>query len=152
MDKKWCKVTFYAEMDPSDIRAMQKYLYETMQESLQIGPCEGLQIQEDDLQEHITAYEDCCLDDDGLDDDLYYPARLVLDSDDLEMDEDENNTTIDKQVFDDYQEDVLLRIYLPEEGVENTYRMIDEDENYIYLEFIDSVPCDGYDENVPIYK
>lgn len=46
--KNWYKVEFYAEMDDKDIRAMNKYFFESMADAMDIENCEGLKITPDE--------------------------------------------------------------------------------------------------------
>ena len=46
-EKKWYQVTFYARMSPDDVKAMSKYFFDTMSESMLIAECAGLNIEED---------------------------------------------------------------------------------------------------------
>lgn len=48
MSKKWYTVTFSAEMTEDDVRAMNKYFYDTMEEAMQISPCANLEIKPED--------------------------------------------------------------------------------------------------------
>jgi hypothetical protein len=47
MKKKWYTVSFQAKMSEEDIRAMNKYFYETMADSMQITECCPLDIDDD---------------------------------------------------------------------------------------------------------
>lgn len=47
MSKKWYTVTFSAKMTEEDVRAMNKYFYETMAESMNITECCALDINDD---------------------------------------------------------------------------------------------------------
>ena len=51
MSKKWYTVSFSAKMSEDDVRAMKNYFYETMQESMNIGPCVALDIELEDDQD-----------------------------------------------------------------------------------------------------
>ena len=63
MDKKWFTITFNAKMNIEDIRAMNKYFYETMEKSMNINECAGLKIAEEksyldilnELQESVNT-------------------------------------------------------------------------------------------------
>ena len=50
MSKKWYTVTFSAEMSEDDVRAMQKCFYDAMEEAMQISPCAGLKIIEEECK------------------------------------------------------------------------------------------------------
>lgn len=46
--KKTYKITFMAELTEDDVRAMNKYFYDTMNESMEIDDVWGLELEEDD--------------------------------------------------------------------------------------------------------
>jgi hypothetical protein len=46
--KKTYKITFRAELSEEDVRAMNKYFFDTMNESMQIAPAWGLELEEED--------------------------------------------------------------------------------------------------------
>lgn len=46
-NKKWYTVTFQAKMNDDNIRAMKKYFYDTMEQSMQINKCRCLDIIDD---------------------------------------------------------------------------------------------------------
>ena len=57
--KKWYTITFSAKMSEDDVRAMKKYFYDTMEESMEIGPCSNLNIKlDDDQKENPSAKEE----------------------------------------------------------------------------------------------
>lgn len=123
--KKWYKVTFYAEMDEADIKAMNGSFYSAIEESMEIGPCEGLQIEEDTIganDEPLT-----CL---NLEDDDY-----VLDVD--------GNIQIDTYVYDAFVPNGIIDVrFLDEDNSRARYKMIKEDDNFIYAEYICKVEED----------
>ena len=45
MEKQWYTVKFSAEMTEDDVRAMNKYFYEVMAESMKIESCANLEIE-----------------------------------------------------------------------------------------------------------
>jgi hypothetical protein len=45
--KKTYKITFKAELSEEDVRAMNKYFFDTMNESMQIAPVWGLELEEE---------------------------------------------------------------------------------------------------------
>jgi hypothetical protein len=50
-EKEWYKVSFYANMNEEDIRAMNSCFFEAMRETMLIEPCSALNIEPDDQQE-----------------------------------------------------------------------------------------------------
>lgn len=123
MEKKWYKVSFYAQMTEEDIKAMNSSFYAAMEESMDIYGCEGLMIEED--MEVI--------DDDEV-------LTLELEDDSYELDSN-GVVKIDKQIFDDYLDHGLINIkFLDEENQPiNQYIMVAEDDEWIYCDYITSI-------------
>lgn len=120
MSKKWYKVTFYARMDDEDLHSMNKYFHDSMEEYMEISPCEGLEIEEDEPSNALNY--------------------VSLEEDDYELDEKTGELKIDKQVFDDFEKDCYIDINFLKENDEDelhTYIMRSEDNDYIYCEFLD---------------
>lgn len=108
--KKWYKVTFYAKMDETDIKAMQ--------ESMEIKPCAGLQIEEDNAIEVDTS------------------GKIYLENDSYELNEKTGELKIDKQIFDDFEVDTVITIcFVDEDNIINDYIMKREDDEYIYCDY-----------------
>lgn len=63
---------------------------------------------------------------------------ICLEEDDYELDENDGTLKIDKQVFDDFQKGTYINIKCLEDNGErvNSYKMISEDEDFIYCEYI----------------
>ena len=116
--KKWYKITFYAKMDDADIKAMNSSFYSAMDESMEIGPCEGLQIEEDNGTEVDTS------------------GKIYLKNDSYELDEETGELKIDNQIFDDFEADTIITIcFVDEDNIINDYIMKREDEEYIYCDY-----------------
>lgn len=118
--KKWYKVTFYAEMDEADIKAMNGSFYSAMEESMEIGPCEGLQIEEDkDKEPEVDT-----------------SGKIYLETDSYELNEETGELKIDKQIFDDFEADTVITIcFVDEDNIINDYIMKREDDEYIYCDY-----------------
>lgn len=43
--KKWYKITFNAQLNEDDLRAMNKCFYDAMEEAMEISPCANLKIE-----------------------------------------------------------------------------------------------------------
>lgn len=115
MDKKWYKVTFYAEMDDNDVRAMNKYFYQTMREQMEITPCEGLQIEEEQKKPEGT---------------------VCVSEYDYELDLRTGAIKIDKRVRKDFDEGLIIDVcFVDEDNILNQYIMTREDEDWIYCEY-----------------
>lgn len=68
---------------------------------------------------------------------MFSEADLVLEEDDY--DETDEGISVDKSVFDDYQEGTYVNILFPDDNDEKlfSYKMVGEDDERIYFEFID---------------
>lgn len=69
-------------------------------------------------------------------DKMFSEADLVLEEDDY--DETDEGISVDKSVFDDYQEGTYVNILFPDDNDEKlfSYKMVREDDERIYFEFI----------------
>ena len=123
MEKRWYKITFYAEMSDEDVKAMKGSFYKAMEESMEIGNCDGLEIEPEQ-------------DDFDLD-----PSCLKLEEDSYILDPRTGQIKIDKCIFDDFHKDTYIDIkFLDEDGVPvNRYTMVAEDDEYIYCDFLDAL-------------
>lgn len=67
---------------------------------------------------------------------MFSEADLVLEEDDY--DETDEGISVDKSVFDDYQEGTYVNILFPDDNDEKlfSYKMVGEDDEKIYFEFI----------------
>ena len=67
---------------------------------------------------------------------MFSEADLVLEEDDY--DETDEGISVDKSVFDDYQEGTYVNILFPDDNDEKlfSYKMVGEDDERIYFEFI----------------
>ena len=67
---------------------------------------------------------------------MFSEADLVLEEDDY--DETDEGISVDKSVFDDYQEGTYVNILFPDDNDEKlfSYKMVREDDERIYFEFI----------------
>ncbi len=119
--EKWYKVEFYAKMTDDDIKAMQSCFYAAMNEAMGIPECEGLKITEE-------------VDEDAI-------ADIVLSEDDYILDARTGQIKIDKQVFDDFVKNTYINIKFVDEEHQplNQYIMVDEDDEYIYCDFLDAL-------------
>lgn len=54
MTNKWYKITFNAKLDASDIRAMNKCFYDTMNEAMDIYDLADLELRQNDDDYEIT--------------------------------------------------------------------------------------------------
>lgn len=95
--KKWYTVSFAAKLDDDDIRALQKYFYESLKNDLNISDVCALDIDRD------RSYEDGIDDEDDEFDDSDPEGELAVDSPDKISLDDENAAfdSIMKQVKDD---------------------------------------------------
>lgn len=118
MEKKWYKVTFYAEMSEDDVKAMKGNFYSAMEEAMEIPGCEGLEIEED------TEIGACS---EAMD-------SIRLEDDDFIL-EPNGDIKIDKQVYDLFVQDAYIDI-LFDDGSVDRYKMVKEDDEYIYCEYI----------------
>ena len=61
---------------------------------------------------------------------------IALESDCYEMDQSKGTLKIDKQIFDDFVQDSIIKIlFTDEDDALFEYKMISEDDEYIYLEY-----------------
>ena len=69
-------------------------------------------------------------------DKMFSEADLVLEEDDY--DETDEGISVDKSVFDDYQEGTYVNILFPDDNDEKlfSYKMVGEDDEKIYFEYI----------------
>jgi hypothetical protein len=67
---------------------------------------------------------------------MFSEADLVLEEDDY--DETDEGISVDKSVFDDYQEGTYVNILFPDDNDEKlfSYKMVGEDDEKIYFEYI----------------
>ena len=67
---------------------------------------------------------------------MFSEADLVLEEDDY--DETDEGISVDKSVFDDYQEGTYVNILFPDDNDEKlfSYKMVGEDDERIYFEYI----------------
>ena len=67
---------------------------------------------------------------------IFSEADLVLEEDDY--DETDEGISVDKSVFDDYQEGTYVNILFPDDNDEKlfSYKMVGEDDEKIYFEYI----------------
>ena len=67
---------------------------------------------------------------------MFSEADLVLDE--LDYEETEDGISVDKSVFDDYQEGTYVNILFPDDNDEKlfSYKMVGEDDERIYFEYI----------------
>ena len=67
---------------------------------------------------------------------MFPEADLVLEEDDY--DETDEGISVDKSVFDDYQEGTYVNILFPDDNDEKlfSYKMVGEDDEKIYFEYI----------------
>lgn len=67
---------------------------------------------------------------------MFSEADLVLEEDDY--DKTDEGISVDKSVFDDYQEGTYVNILFPDDNDEKlfSYKMVGEDDEKIYFEFI----------------
>lgn len=54
MAKKWYKITFNAELTADDVRAMNKYFYDTMNEAMDIYNLADLELRQNEDDYEIT--------------------------------------------------------------------------------------------------
>ena len=137
MEKQWYKVSFYAQMSEEDVKAMKGSFYAAMEESMGIGPCEGLTIEEDREQvgdEPVTT--------------------LNLEEDSYMVNEFNGVIKIDKQIYDDYVKNALINICFLDEEDEPVmqYKMIAEDDDWIYCEYIKVEKIFGRSQPTPKIK
>lgn len=67
---------------------------------------------------------------------MFSEADLVLEEDDY--DETDEGISVDKSIFDDYQEGTYVNILFPDDNDEKlfSYKMVGEDDEKIYFEYI----------------
>ena len=67
---------------------------------------------------------------------MFSEADLVLEEDDY--DETDEGISVDKSIFDDYQEGTYVNILFPDDNDEKlfSYKMVGEDDERIYFEYI----------------
>lgn len=117
--KKWYKVTFYAEMTDEDVKAMKGSFFAAMSDSMEINNCEGLEIEEDTVGDNDNS------------------GTLYLESDSYELDLQNGDLKINKQIFDDFEADTVITLcFLDEDNVVNDYVMRRQDDEFIYCEFL----------------
>lgn len=123
MSKKWYTITFNAKMTEDDVRAMKKCFYDAMEEAMEISPCANLDIE--------------------LENDQDEEADLVLDSEELlDFNMRTGNIKVDKDIFDDFVPNTYVNIQFVDDNSEDRiaqYKMISEDDEGIYMEYIGEV-------------
>lgn len=87
----------------------------------------------------------------SLKEDLEDVPDIVLEEDDIIFDDETGNIKVDKNVFDDFVKDSYIKISFDEGETYSEYVMIDEDDDYIEMEWLDG-PFNSQNESLKSSK
>lgn len=123
-NKKWYKVTFYAEMNEDDIKAMNGSFFDAMEEAMDIHNCSQLSIEENSSNDNTTDIPCIC-----------------LHEDDFELSDNAWDLCILKMFPKiDFRPNALVDItFVDEDNMVERYKMVFEDDRFIKCEFVKAI-------------